>query len=1513
MRDRFKVIISNRNLYKEIELPPDAKSIRIGTGIECEARLRKELFFEPIELLFSREENWSVVCSDNLYISLGDVRKLMTKTLSHGDVLSIRYQESNNELFTLEFAIDFEYEKKDYGRIIDISGVQSLKIGGSGDCQIYLKDPYVGTDEIQLKKENSIWYVEEKNTRYGVSVNGMKQTGRMELKENDFISLAGFSFCIKKDCLYMDSQKDMTLKGLPDLGTSEKKNVFTYPKFNRSARIKSLVPEDKIEILDPPAAPQKPSGNIVMQLLPAIVMLAVTIVLRGLMNSSGGAYIWISVISMGLGIITSAASIVTERRKYKKDTRERIEKYNAYIEQKKKCISECRNYEAGILNGIYYPLEQEIAFVNDFSENLFDRNITDEDYLSIRVGTGSAEAAQKIDYKKQEKFECNDELAMMPESLALEYKMIAHAPIVIDLKTSSAIGVVGERKNLYEMLKNMVIDLVTRQYETDLKLFLITDEKTAPMFQWMRMLPHIQNESLEARNIVCDSDSKNIMFEYLYKELSQREAENVNYPNLVVLVFHDMGLKSHPISKYIEMGEQVGISFIFYDENQEMLPAGCKKIIRLLDHENGEVIDAADKNMVQKFSYPLVSDASAQKAAFKLAPVYCEEVSLEASLTKNITLFDLLKIMSVEDIDLKKRWEQSQVYHSMAAPLGVKTKDAVVSLDLNEKNHGPHGLVAGTTGSGKSEILQSYILSMATLFHPYDVGFVIIDFKGGGMVNQFKNLPHLIGAITNIDGREIDRSLLSIKAELRKRQEFFAEYDVNHIDAYIKLFKRNVAKIPLPHLILIVDEFAELKMDQPDFMKELISAARIGRSLGVHLILATQKPSGVVDAQIWSNSKFRLCLKVQNKEDSNEVLKSPVAAEIKEPGRAYLQVGNNEIFELFQSAYSGAPAAYESLAQQKSFVINEVGMSGKRTPVFQKKKEQSKEEKETQLTAITNYIAKYCKESGIEKLPGICLPPLKDRIECQHTRGVHDDIKTIVPLGIYDDPDNQYQGEAVLNLLSGNTVVIGSSQYGKTNLLQLMVRNIAAAYTPAEVQMYILDFASMALKVFDGLNHIGGIVSAPEDEKLKNFMRMIRNEMKERKEIFSKLGITSFSSYREAGNTDIPHIAVMIDNFIALKELYPEYEEDMLNLCREGAAIGITLVVTSIQTNGISYKYMSNFANRICLYCNQTDEYGNVFDKCRLVPKNVPGRALYAIHKMLYEMQTYLAFEGEKEIERVEKIKEFVKWAQSQYGNVSAKQIPEVPTVLNQEYIASQGIRLQSYQMAVGIDYDLVEFSILDLSKALTIGITGKKGFGKTNFVKLLLHYLQRNVFEFESKVFVVDDYEKQLAFASQYGIVEQYTIDMEDFESILAAMEEELRNRLEEVKAYGISAIHHEPLLVAIVQNKDVFAADGISKSVVDTYKRILKTYKNMKALFVFSDIENLPIAYGAPEMLKLVKELNYLYVMEDLANLKLVDVNAGTIRQYKKEIELGDAYVITEKGISKQKIVHEGGGLHG
>ena len=255
----------------------------------------------------------------------------------------------------------------------------------------------------------------------------------------------------------------------------------------------------------------------------------------------------------------------------------------------------------------------------------------------------------------------------------------------------------------------------------------------------------------------------------------------------------------------------------------------------------------------------------------------------------------------------------------MEVPLGVNVKNEVVYLNLHEKFHGPHGLVAGTTGSGKSEWIITFILSMAINYSPNEVSFVLIDYKGGGLALAFENkelgikLPHIAGTITNLDANELNRSLASIESELKRRQrEFNKARDISgestiDIYKYQKLYREGIVDKPISHLFIISDEFAELKAQQPEFMDQLVSTARIGRSLGVHLILATQKPAGVVNEQIWSNSRFKVCLKVQDKADSNDMIRVPDAAALKQAGRFYLLVGYNDYFAMGQAAYCGMP------------------------------------------------------------------------------------------------------------------------------------------------------------------------------------------------------------------------------------------------------------------------------------------------------------------------------------------------------------------------------------------------------------------------------------------------------------------------------------------------------------------------------------------------------------------------------------------------------------------------------
>ena len=896
MINQFKAVIQNKNLYREIEIPFDSVSYSIGTGIECNYRLRKELFFEDIRLDFINNNNiWSVICSDNLYITIGDARKLLTKQIRHGEKLMIKYQQSNNNVFELEFKVDFDSDDKRFERKIELGNLSNVSIGADVNNNIVLTSQYIYGDQLELIRCNEGFNLSIRNTTYGVYHNGNRAVNNEIIKNGDFFSVSDFAFYFKDNALWTEIREDCVISRL---GYKDYIVMNNYPRFKRNTRVQKGVDESDIQILDPPAKPTKPQNHIIMTLLPSLGML----IASGAMAFMGGSMIIFSVISGVMAVITTVGGLVQGNKDYKQQVAERIEKYNTYIQNKENEIQKARGKEKETLDNIYISKQEEMKRFEIFSPDLFDRRPSDDDFLSVRLGNGKVEALRKINYKKQEKLEIEDNLQEIPEKLCGKYEYIEDVPVVCQLRDINALGIVGNDKYRYELLKSMVTDIIARQFYTDVQLFLIVDEIHSNSVNKFRFLPYLDNQETGSRNIACDEESKKQVFEYLYNELSIREQNKDAEHISLVLFFYDLcGFMQHPISRFVDKAKDLNVSFVFFGEDRSDIPMGCGKLINILDENRAQLYDTSDTTNITEFLYDKVTDNAIERISQRLASVETDEVSLEGSLTKNINLFTLLNIFGVEDLDLKKRWASTKVYKSMAVPLGV-SKTGVVYLDLHDKAHGPHGLVAGTTGSGKSEILQTYILSIATYFHPYEVAFVIIDFKGGGMVNQFRELPHLLGAITNIDGKEIDRSLKSIKAELQKRQRLFAENEVNHIDKYIKKFKSGEAREPLPHLIIIVDEFAELKAEQPDFMKELISAARIGRSLGVHLILATQKPAGQVDDQIWSNSRFKLCLKVQGPDDSNEVLKSPLAAEIKEPGRAYLQVGNNEIFELFQSA-----------------------------------------------------------------------------------------------------------------------------------------------------------------------------------------------------------------------------------------------------------------------------------------------------------------------------------------------------------------------------------------------------------------------------------------------------------------------------------------------------------------------------------------------------------------------------------------------------------------------------------
>lgn len=1508
MTENYKLIIANQKLHKEISLlSSEKKQYRIGTAKEADIRFRIEDFFESFEFVLEYiEGEWNIYCSNSVFILEGEIRKLSSKHLVHGDAFAIKYTKSGQPLFQMWFLCDFGNEKKDYGKKIRLQNIDKIKIGRSTENEIVLNDTLMEDEKVCFYRENAQWFIEDQGFTYGVYLNGKPIWRCAAIKDGDFIELLGYGFYYKENCLFATANEKLQVNHIPCVENVSMDTKEDYPEFIRNTRLHTVLSEETISLLQPPAMPQKNTSNVVLSLLPALGMLTMVILLRGVLGS-GGTYVIFSVCSLSIGIITSVFSFFSNNRKYKKSVKRREETYKRYLEEKRKEIEEAREKESRDFEKIYYSLEEEYNMVKTFSSKLFERSPADTDYLQLYLGVGQLPAKRKIQCDLQEKLELEDALEAIPEKIKKQYHNVKQVPILCDLKECNAVGIVGEKVDKETILRNSIMDLCTRHFYTDVKIYVIVADKNASLIRCMRMLPHLQNAELDIRNIGCDAESRNVIFEYLYKKLSEKESEGKTEPRDIIFVYDACGLKQHPLSKFIHKASQLGSCFLLFENQMEMLPQGCDNIINVSEGK-GKLIHTDNCEESYSFSYQKISETRMEEVATALAPIHSKEVSLEGTMTKKITLYELFHLNHISEITLQERWKQAKVYESLAAPIGLGSKNKQIFLDIHEKAHGPHGLVAGTTGAGKSELLQTYILSMAMSYAPSDVGFLIIDFKGGGMANQFAKLPHLLGSITNIEGKEIKRSLKFIQAELKKRQNQFAQAGVNHIDSYIRMCKEGSNREVIPHLIVIVDEFAELKAQQPEFMKELISAARIGRSLGVHLILATQKPAGQVNEQIWSNSKFKMCLKVQNKNDSNEVLKSPLAAEIKEPGRCYLQVGNNEIFELFQSAYSGENMEENTVGREREFCIHEVELSGKRKIVFEQKNQVEKSTI-TQLDSVVDFIATYCKTEHITSAKEICLPILSKSIPypVEEKEYLTKKEGLFVEVGIADDPQMQRQKEICMDLSQTNLIAIGSSQSGKTNLLLTIIKSLTEKYTPLECNFYGIDFSSMMLKNLEKMRHCGGIVCTNEDEKLKNLFQMLFQMITERREKMLEAGVSSFRAYREAGYKEFPYVVLFIDNLTALKELYLMEDNSLVKLTREGLAAGISIIVVNPQTTGIGYQYLSNFSTRIAFHCNDTGEYGVLFEQSKWSVEKIPGRCLVELERRLLESQIYLPFSSEKEMERVIELRAYVEQINEKTeGN--ARRIPVIPSVVTLQALQQEfDLSANPFAITCGLNYANVEPYFIDLEKVGVLALVGGEEKQQEAFVKNMsveCQLLQEQKECHAVEITLIGEQSTDWEGIEELEVIKEHTNQPERIKDILAVLEMTLAERYQKCSTES-KALEKETLQVLVIKNREAIEQISHDVETMTCYRNIVKKYLSMKVCILWLGIANNLIPYNAPEVLRYIKDGKKFLVYEDLKNIQVTDISLVAAKQFKKPIEAGDVYYICESDIVKIKML--------
>lgn len=1183
-----------------------------------------------------------------------------------------------------------------------------LTIGRSEQSDICFANRTVSSQHAVLSSAGGQWQVRDLNSLNGTFVN-QRRVGTTSLSYGDSIFIMGMKIIVGQYFIAVNNPdgqvrlsgklKKYVSQPVAPVDEEEEYELSEPPYFYRSPRFKRDIKPAVFRVDPPTASPirEEMPWPLVMGSSMAMGMMSMVTLTSAIASSNYTS------MAMGASMLASTLLLPTITRSYEKRQNQRREelrqkKYREYLDRISARISEACQLQTEILreNGVT-TRDCEDRILN-LRHDLWERGPSQDDFLTVRLGSGTGFLNAQFNYSEKTFSLDNDNLQEELYALCERPNPLRDIPITYSLFSDRVSGVIGEREQLVSFAKGLIIQLAALYSCDEVKFVFFLDPEMEDM-AFVKWLPHVWSDDGQFRFIATNPDEAREVAAFLENVIDARLGRDgdkkSSTPYYIFFSLNKpLAARTELFKQILPGGPDLNMSVITFYEALNLLPKECSMVVDLRD-EKGRLYD---RNSITgepvEFTPDVALSTDPLRLSTRLANVTLDQQASNYSLPGLITYLEMFGVGQVEHLNPLTRWRENDPTKSLGAPVGVDTMGDLFKLDLHEKFHGPHGLIAGMTGSGKSEFIISYILSLAVNYHPYEVAFILIDYKGGGMAKTFENLPHTAGIITNLDGAAIKRSLVSIESELKRRQAIFAEaskkISVSNIDIYKyqKLYREGTVSEPLQHLFIIADEFAELKTQQPDFMANLISAARIGRSLGVHLILATQKPSGVVDDQIWSNSKFRVCLKVQERADSMDMLKRPDAAELKETGRFYLQVGYNELFELGQSAWAGAPyLPSDKVVREKDNSVAVVDMNGHIIrEVKPTRKQAGSENARKQVDVITQYLRRIADDEGIHIRP-LWQQPIPAFVLLDDIRKKYavqpEPYKLDPVIGEYDDPARQSQGVLTLPLSEdGNTIIYGAAGSGKDMLLEAMLCSLLTEHTPEEVNIYLMDFASETLRAFAAAPHVGDVVLAHEAEKAANLVKMLHKETETRKKLFADHG-GDYGSYIQFSGSKLPAIVVVISNFAAFTETYEDLEDAIYNLSREGTKYGIYFVITAMGVGSVRFRMLQNFKQLLALQLNDETDYTSILGKTEgLVPSKFEGRGLVRRDE-LYEFQTARITADAISFTFIQQM--CVRLS-SEWQGATAPGVPVLPERVDSEFLQAHPIVQESLSVPIGVE-----------------------------------------------------------------------------------------------------------------------------------------------------------------------------------------------------------------------------------
>lgn len=829
---------------------------------------------------------------------------------------------------------------------------------------------------------------------------------------------------------------------------------------------------------------------------------------------------------------------------------------------------------------------------------LWQRRSDDEDFLSLHAGTGDAPWRPEVD-QRAATAKLEDEA-----KAAIADSRLTAAPVVADLSDAGVVGIVGDRQGALALARSLLTQATVHCGPADLTVGVFCDAGRAEDWGWASWLPHarVAGSSTGARWMSAQRDQSAAMLRGLRESLDELPT-----PNLLVVVDSEVLTEGRdaPARNLLGQGRTVPgqshrpgerprkVSGIVIATNEQQLPAACTSIITVGADAAATVYRPEDRTRVEDVVLAGLSVETAERSARSVAHFDDPELLVPgASLPSLVRLPELLSSDGI-----RTAWDARTGF---STPIG-SSESGVLEIDL--VRDGPHGLVGGTTGSGKSEFLRSLVAGLAARNDPTRLNFLLVDFKGGAAFAACERLPHTIGTISNLDEQLADRAIRALEAELERRQRVFAAAggDIDNLDAY--LATKPVE--PMPRLLLVVDEFAMLAKDFPDVLTSLVSIAAVGRTLGVHMILATQRPAGVVSEDILANTNMRVALRVQSREDSTNVIGVPAAAGIgrQQTGRAYVKLGQDDITPV-QTALVTGRARDERAEQPVS--VRPTDVFGVPAPMPAPAPTASDV---TDLDQLIEAIGQANEAAGYAPPRPIWPEALGTRVELA---ALTDGRPTTVPVALADDPDHQRQITSGWDLDEGNLMLMGIPGSGTSTALATIALQLAASSSPDELDLLVLDMGPGDLAPLAQLPHTTAYVGsgAGAGELQTRFLRHLRVELERRR---------AAPGGRRA--------VVLIDGLAALRDEYQDFEGQQLldalyRVYAEGPALGISFAVSTTRAKAVPSAMDEVTTQKWMFRLADPYDYASIGVRPKDVPPPVPGRFIDSTRRLQSHVAT---------------------------------------------------------------------------------------------------------------------------------------------------------------------------------------------------------------------------------------------------------------------------------------------------